>query len=106
MSLSVSSRTGFCAFTLALFALRSALTIAAEAPPRGYLLRPVPFDGVTLSDQFWRPRLQTQRRVLVPYAFRRTEEALSDLRAAAELLSGRKPANPPPPHRYRTSDLF
>lgn len=74
--------------------------------PLGYRLRPVSFEQVTLRDQFWLPRLQTQRRVLIPYSFRQTEEALSDLRAAAELLAGRKPKNLPPPHRYRTSDLF
>jgi uncharacterized protein len=75
----------------------------------GYPLRPISFERVTLTDGFWLPRLQTQRRVLVPYAFRQTEEALNDLRAAAAVLAGRKPDKmppPPPAHRYRTSDLF
>ncbi|TWT36168.1 Non-reducing end beta-L-arabinofuranosidase [Posidoniimonas corsicana] len=77
---------------------------AAEAP--GYPLKPVSFERVRLQDSFWLPRLETQRRVLTPYAFEKTEEALSDLRAAARLLAGEELQNPPPPHRFRTSDLF
>ncbi len=72
----------------------------------GYRLKPVSFEHVTLTDNFWRPRLETQRRILVPYAFEQTEEALSDLKAAADVLAGRELKNPPPPHRYRSSDLF
>lgn len=79
---------------------------AAEEPRPGYPLKPVPFNEVMLVDTFWTPRLQTQRQTLVPYSFRQTEEALGDLKAAAELLAGRKPDPMPPPHRYRTSDLF
>jgi DUF1680 family protein len=81
-----------------------AQTAAPTAP--GYPLAPVPFNQVTLADDFWRPRLETQRQTLVPYSFSQTHEALTDLQAAAELLAGRTPDPMPPPHRYRTSDLF
>lgn len=76
-------------------------TLAAERPLAG-----VSFERVELTDTFWLPRLETQRRVLVPYSFAQTHEALTDLKATAELLSGREPNPMPPPHRYRTSDLF
>lgn len=93
-------------FALAVSFQSSECGLAAEAPHSGYALRPVTFERVTLADDFWLPRLQTQRRVLVPYSFRQTAKALGDLQAAAETLAGRRPADPPPPHRYRTSDLF
>jgi DUF1680 family protein len=72
----------------------------------GYLVRPVPFDRVTLQDEFWLARLRTQRRVLVPHALERTVEALADLQAAGDVLAGKPPARLPAPHRFRTSDLF
>lgn len=72
----------------------------------GYEVRPVSFDEVTLQDDFWLPRLRTQRRVLVPHALERTSEALADLQVAGEVLAGKPPAQLPPPHRFRTSDLF
>jgi DUF1680 family protein len=72
----------------------------------GYDVRPVSFDEVTLEDDFWLPRLRIQRRVLVPHALERTSEALGDLKAAGEVLAGNPPAELPPPHRFRTSDLF
>lgn len=78
----------------------------AQAPAVGYPLKPVSFERVTLTDHFWRPRLETQRRVLLPYAFKQTETALGDIRAAAQKLAGHAPDPLPPPHRYRTSDLF
>lgn len=72
----------------------------------GYEVRNVSFDQVTLEDDFWLPRLRTQRQVLVPHALERTSEALGDLVAAGEVLAGKAPAELPPPHRFRTSDLF
>ncbi|CAD7694838.1 unnamed protein product [Ostreobium quekettii] len=82
----------------------SSLLKGIDAAASGII--PVSFEKVRLQDAFWLPRLETQRRVLTPYAFEKTEEALNDLRAAAALLSGEELTNPPPPHRFRTSDLF
>jgi uncharacterized protein len=97
------------ALALATASLVWTSSAAAEPASPGYSMRPVSFERVTLIDRFWLPRLQTQRRVLVPYSFKQTEEALNDLRAAAAVLAGRKPEKlppPPPAHRYRSSDLF
>ncbi len=86
------------------------LTVSALTPiwgrAEGYLVRPVSFDRVTLDDDFWLPRLRTQRRVLMPHALDRTAEALADLQAAGEVLAGKPPSSLPVPHRFRTSDLF
>lgn len=72
----------------------------------GYPLQPVSFERVELVDQFWLPRLEIQRRVLVPYSFEQTRDARADLQAAAAVLAGREVENMPAPQRFRTSDLF
>jgi DUF1680 family protein len=82
------------------------IACGANAQSVGYPLEPVSFEQVKLADDFWLPRLQIQRRTLVPYSFEQTHEALADLKAAADLLAGREIKNMPEPHRFRTSDLF
>jgi DUF1680 family protein len=82
------------------------LAVPAAAERTGYPVTPASFETVTLTDQFWLPRLQTQRRVLVPYSFRQTEQALADLQTAADILAGKQPEKLPGPQRFRTSDLF
>ncbi|QJE94520.1 glycoside hydrolase family 127 protein [Luteolibacter luteus] len=86
---------------LAAPAIFSSAAIAAEES-----LREVPFDRVLLQDEFWSPRLDRQRTVLVPFAFGKTEEAVAHLQAAADVLAGKHLDNPPAPHRYNTSDLY
>jgi DUF1680 family protein len=88
------------------FAIVFAFASTGLAAEIGYPLKPVSFERVQLADDFWLPRLQIQRRVLVPYSFEQTHEALADLKAAADLLAGREIKDMPEPHRYRTSDLF
>jgi len=70
-----------------------------------YPLKPVPFNDVEISDNFWRPRLETQRKTLVPFALKQTEVGLCDLQAAADFLAG-KGLKRTIGERYRTSDLF
>ncbi len=48
----------------------------------------VPFQQVTLEDEFWRPRLVTQKRTLVPFALEKTEPAVENLRRTGEYLAG------------------
>ncbi len=70
-----------------------------------YALLPVPFNEVEITSNFWRPRLVTQRKTLVPFAFERTEPGVAHLQAAGDFLSG----NPVPshrPHRFIDSDLY
>jgi uncharacterized protein len=78
----------------------------ASADGPGYPVKPASFETVTLTDDFWLPRLRTQRESLVPYSFRQTELALADLKVAAAILSGERPEKLPAPQRFRTSDLF
>ena len=63
---------------------------AAEAT-KDYPLRPVPFSAVTVSGGFWGPRLETNRTVTVPYAFKKCEETgrISNFAKAAGLEQGK-----------------
>ena len=46
-----------------------------------YPLKPVPFNEVEMTSDFWRPRLETQRKTLVPFAFEKTQPGVEHLQA-------------------------
>ncbi len=73
------------------------------SPALDYPIRPVPFTEVRLTDEFWAPRLETNRTVSVPYALRMNEETgrVDNFRKAARLMTG--------PHmgrRFNDSDVY
>lgn len=70
-----------------------------------YPIKPVPFNRVKVTSDFWRPRLVTQREVLVPFAFERTEPGVKHLQAAADFLVG-KEVDGHRAHRFIDSDLY
>ena len=70
-----------------------------------YTLKPVAFNKVKMTGDFWRPRLETQRNTLVPFAFKRTEPGAAHLRAARDFLAGKETENHRP-HRFIDSDLY
>jgi len=41
---------------------------------RDYPVRPVPFTQVSFTDRFWAPRLEVNRTVTIPFAFKQCEE--------------------------------
>ena len=43
-------------------------------PPKDYPVKPVPFTAVRLNDVFWAPRIETNRRVSIPFAFQKCQE--------------------------------
>ncbi|UCG59531.1 MAG: glycoside hydrolase family 127 protein [Phycisphaerales bacterium] len=57
---------------------------------RDYNVKPVPFNKVRVDDDFWTPRLETSRKVTVPYAFEKCEETgrIRNFEKAAGLLEG------------------
>ncbi len=91
-------------FLLLIFVLVSKEGIAAE-PPSGYGLKPVPYYAVEMTSDFWRPRMVTQRKTLVPWAFERTESGVAHLQAAADHLAGKK-VDEHRAHRFIDSDLY
>ncbi len=69
-------------------------------------LTPVSFEKVTLNDNFWLPRLQIQKKMLVPFALQKTETAVENLRRTAAYIKGRKEEKLIPLALYVSSDLF
>ncbi len=69
-------------------------------------LTSVSFEKVTLNDNFWLPRLQTQKKTLVPFALGKTETAVENLRRTAAYLRGEKSEKLIPLAFYVSSDLF
>ncbi len=68
-----------------------------------YPIRPVPFTRVTLADDFWAPRLETNRAVSIPFAFRMNEETgrVDNFRKAARLMTG-----PHKGRRFNDTDVY
>ncbi len=62
----------------------------AYAVERDYPIRPVPFTEVRLTDGFWAPRIETNRKVTIPYAFGQCEKTgrIDNFAIAGGLMSG------------------
>jgi len=65
--------------------------------PKDYPIGPVPFIDVELTDDFWAPRIETNRKVSIPYAFRKCEETgrIDNFAIAGDLMKGEHRANYP-----------
>ncbi len=70
-----------------------------------YPLKPVSYNDVEMTSNFWRPRMITQRETLVPWAFERTEPGVAHLQAAADFQKG-KAVEDHRAHRFIDSDLY
>ena len=64
--------------------------VLSQAPTADYPITPVPFTEVNIMDNFWQPRLETNREVTVPYTFQKSEETgrISNFSKAAGLEEG------------------
>jgi DUF1680 family protein len=60
------------------------------SPAHDYPYKPVPFTVVHMDDQFWAPRMEVNRAVTIPYAFRECEITgrVANFIRAAEALRG------------------
>ncbi len=58
---------------------------------RDYNVKPVTFNRVAVKDDFWTPRLETNRKVTIPYAFEKCEETgrISNFEKAAGQKQGK-----------------
>lgn len=68
-----------------------------------YPIQPVPFTAVKVSAQFWAPRLETNRVVTIPFAFKKCEETgrIDNFAIAGKLKKGQFRGI-----RYDDSDVF
>lgn len=92
-------------YTLLLSVLLLAACTSKPKPQTGGPIVPMGFHEVELTDDFWLPRLKTQKEVLLPFALKNTEPAVENLRKTAKFLGG-DTTDLPFAHRYITSDLY
>ncbi len=69
-----------------------------------YPMKPVPFTEVSFSDVFWSPRLETNRTVTVPFAFKQCEE--TGRIANFEIAGGLKQGSFRSRYSFDDSDVF
>src|SRR5664279_4400520 len=79
--------------------------LPAQALSRDYPVKPVPFTAVHFNDTFWLPRIETNRKVTIPFAFRKCEETgrVYNFERAAAVLKGETVADKTPPCLLYTS---
>jgi hypothetical protein len=70
-----------------------------------YPIVPLPFNKVTLEDDFWQPRMVAARDVTVPFSLDNGQTAIDRLKVCGDFLSG-KSDSIPKSHRYISSDLY
>jgi DUF1680 family protein len=89
---------------IALLAL--ALPLSAQ---RDYPVKPVPFTAVHVTDTFWAPRIETNRKVTIPFAFQKDEETgrVDNFVRAAKALRGEPFENHKPPgYPFDDTDIY
>jgi len=67
------------------------VSVSTPAQQTGdYPITPVPFTNVTITDNFWQPRLETNRTVTIPYDFKKCEETgrIQNFEIAAGMKQG------------------
>ncbi len=74
-------------------------SIGAAELEENYPVKPVPFTAVHLNDQFWSPRIETNRLFTIPFAFEQCEQSgrMDNFKRAAEALRGESFTNHEPP---------
>jgi DUF1680 family protein len=98
-------------FALAVVAL---LTPGVAGPPQSpprpdYPFKPVPFTRVQLTDEFWAPRIETNRATTIPVAFQqceRTNRVYHFERAARALRGEALDDTAPPGYPFDDTDLY
>ena len=73
-----------------------------------YPVQPVPFTAVRLTDGFWAPRIETNRKVTIPAAFQKCEESgrINNFERAAQALRGEPHDLKAPPYPFDDTDLY
>src|SRR5438093_9593709 len=87
----------------------AAKTASATTVPRDYPVKPVPFTSVHFNDGFWAPRLEINRKVTIPFAFKKDEETkrIYNFERAAAALRGEKITDKTPPgYPFDDTDVY
>jgi len=75
----------------------------SKKPQKDYPIKPVAFNEVNITDSFWLPRMETNREVTIPFAFKKCEETgrIDNFAKAAGLMEGDFKGK-----RYNDSDVY
>jgi DUF1680 family protein len=89
-------------FLSAFFLCQLSLSSGADRK-RDYPITPVPFTVVKITDGFWAPRIETNRRVTIPAIFKKCEETgrIDNFAIAGGLLEGEYKGE-----RYNDTDVY
>ena len=90
-------------------AKQSSVPVAPVSPPRDYPVKPVPFTSVHFTDAFWAPRLEINRKVTIPFAFKKDEETkrIYHFERAAAVLRGETLTDKSPPgYPFDDTDVY
>ncbi|MBV8729439.1 MAG: glycoside hydrolase family 127 protein, partial [Acidobacteriia bacterium] len=75
-----------------------------------YAIKPVPFTAVHLNDVFWAPRIETNRKVTIPFAFQECELTgrVENFMHAAQALRGQiaDKDRKIPPYPFDDTDIY
>ena len=76
--------------------------------PKDYPVSPVPFTDVHFSDAFWLPKIETNRKVTIPFAFQKCEETgrVANLERAAKVLKGDTSDRKLPGYPFDDTDIY
>jgi uncharacterized protein len=96
------------AVAIVLTLLLVTLSAAAQKRKADYPVQPVPFTAVRLTDVFWAPRIETNRKITIPAAFQKCEESgrVNNFERAAQALRGEPHDMKAPPYPFDDTDLY
>jgi DUF1680 family protein len=79
------------------------LPVCTRQSLKDYLIQPVAFTEVQITDGFWLPRMKTNRTITIPFAFEKSEETgrIDNFAKAGGLMPGKFEGR-----RYNDSDVF
>ncbi|HPR89330.1 MAG TPA: glycoside hydrolase family 127 protein [bacterium] len=80
------------------------LLACAQQQTRDYPIQPVPFTRVHIEDQFWAPRIETNRTVTIPHAFAESAKTgrIANFALAGGLIQGQQQGQYP----FDDSDVY
>jgi DUF1680 family protein len=79
------------------------LSFAPAAPLHDYPIRAVPASAVTIDDEFWKPKIEINRTVTIPYILKQNED--TGRVANFEKAAGKK-AGPYEGRRFNDTDVY
>ena len=85
------------------------LVASGQILTRDYPVRPVPFTSVHVTDSFWAPKIETNRKITIPFAFQKDEETgrVDNFIRAAQVLRGEPLTNTKPPgYPFDDTDVY